>query len=375
MPPRRAVVGFMLVLALLVPAVVRAVDLPISGSRLTIDVRKTIPKLIFQSKDPAIQLPAIGSPEDPRTVGLEITLVSAVDPQATLVIPATGGEPGWKAGTGDALLYKYSNKLAPGGATPVRAVLLKAGKGIKILARGVGLPMQVPAGLIGIRITIGSLRQCTRFASPYVKLDAPEWFDGRNAPAPAIPDCSDDALLDRHCGAGTYPTCGGSCPFGETCLPDGGISTCRCVPATCGSIYDPVCVEGECPADGVCALYPYTGCRCVFPVQPCGGTFPVCNGTCPAGDECVQLGEYNPLNGCGCLPVGSTPCGNPGLPTCGGDCPTGSVCGAMQPYDLYVTCGCIAPTACDGLTIGTCPPGQYCELDPFDDDNDCRPLP
>jgi hypothetical protein len=47
------------------------------------------------------------------------------------------------------------------------------------------------------------------------------------------------------------------------------------------------------------------------PSWTCGDTAPTCNGTCPAGEECASYGP-GPAHVCGCIPTGSTPCGEPG---------------------------------------------------------------
>jgi hypothetical protein len=49
----------------------------------------------------------------------------------------------------------------------------------------------------------------------------------------------------------------------------------------------------------------------------CDDTFPVCDGDCPAGLACGDIG----LSRCGCVPVTGTPCGSAASPSCLGDCP------------------------------------------------------
>jgi hypothetical protein len=52
----------------------------------------------------------------------------------------------------------------------------------------------------------------------------------------------------------------------------------------------------------------------------------------------------NPLyRECGCLPIGSTPCGTPNAPICGGACPAGPQCSPVFPpgtSGAVVECGC-----------------------------------
>lgn len=57
------------------------------------------------------------------------------------------------------------------------------------------------------------------------------------------------------CGTGPFPTCGGSCQSGMTCVPltFGGVNVCACVPpGPCGGT-PPLCTAGECPAGQVCS--------------------------------------------------------------------------------------------------------------------------
>jgi len=120
---------------------------------------------------------------------------------------------------------------------------------------------------------------------------------------------------------------------------------------------------GLCSGDARCGGdYYVNGCACVSPNQPCGDTAPVCNGQCPTGEECANIGGV-PSPSCGCLPVGSTGCGAV-YPECGeGDCPAGTTCLGTT----FTCCGGVTIDGCACLTGpppppcgGTCPPGWQC---------------
>jgi hypothetical protein len=142
----------------------------------------------------------------------------------------------------------------------------------------------------------------------------------------------------------------------------------------CGNTAVPEC-NGACPPDAVCSP---TGlaldvCACVSSTSPCGDTAPVCNGICPAGEECVAFEGIFFSNVCGCVATGSTPCGGS---DCGvGVCPVGSECKLFLKHPLaggYPFCGCGAPGSCDCPcrfacavvpSLGCVPPGgmvPYC---------------
>jgi hypothetical protein len=152
---------------------------------------------------------------------------------------------------------------------------------------------------------------------------------------------------------------------GAACLPTG-----RCERPTCleGSFPTDLC-GGSCPPGSVCATQDLSTCTCVAGTQPCGTTAPVCNGVCPAGEACVSLGGL-PLPGCGCVPLGSAPCGDAAFPACRGDCPSGSVCRAraLDTPSGGGGCVCSPPGPCDATCGGAdCPTGFVCAA--------LRPLP
>jgi hypothetical protein len=304
-------------------------DQPIAGKRLVVQVGP-MEKLVFVSKDPAFLFPAPGSPDDPGTGtpgGALVEVFSPDESPVTFAIPPGVGMPGWTTRTGAMPSHRWRNPGAPGGPSPVKSARLKQGKTLSLTARVAGLALVAPATRIAIRVTTGSLRSCAVFEGASIRTTIAGRFVATNAPAPALADCSDASLLGLPaCADASYPTCGGGCAAGETCVPDGFSSVCHCV----------------------------------SPSMPCGQTNPTCNGECPAGEACASFGFASPFNTCGCIPTGSTPCGTPGAPVCGGTCPAGTACsGLFPPLALGggIVCGCNGPgMSCqNGFAFGGAP--------------------
>ena len=108
------------------------------------------------------------------------------------------------------------------------------------------------------------------------------------------------------------------------------------------------------PVDNACECFPDG-------TQACGDSlYPICNGTCAAGEQC---GLLSILGGCGCVPAGTTPCGETGG-MCGvGSCPAGQSCGILSTPSLtYCTCAPTGLACCAGGT--ECGPGQTCSVAP-----------
>src|SRR5262249_5070555 len=103
-------------------------------------------------------------------------------------------------------------------------VTLQQTKQLKLNGKETGLDLSAPLGAVGIRITTGSLVNCARFFQGTVTKDANGTFVGRNAPANALPDCSDASLPS---------------PYTVTTTTDGITSstiptTTTTLPGTCG---------------------------------------------------------------------------------------------------------------------------------------------
>ncbi|MFT5042012.1 MAG: hypothetical protein ACI8TX_002992 [Hyphomicrobiaceae bacterium] len=316
-----AAVGLLFV-ALLLPRVSLSSDYPVAARKLVVKAKSGKEKLVLVVKDAAIGFPAIGGSDDPMGVGADVELFAGSGEFGDLVMPSTG----WLSKPGT---YQFENKGAPLGISPVRKLKLREGRSLKIVSRGAGVVPTGSLGSIALRLTTGTVRTCVLFdASTVVKEDSTR-FIAKKALAASLVDCSDEEL---------------------------GIP-CQLDPVTFNCV-------GGCSGAGVCALTdPFSFvCSCVDPTDPCDGTAPVCNGTCPAGEFCAAFGGGS-SPGCGCIPDGDPVCG--GIPgVCGGSCPTGLACGAV--FDLpvfgggpFCTCGGSGDCGSSGGGL-TCPPGFGC---------------
>ena len=154
--------------------------------RLRLTRRPGGSKLVLRSRDPALTVPAPGSPDDPAAGGVLIELFSPLAGNASLGVP-TGPE--WQVRVGARTIYRYRNSAAPGGPSPVYSLQLATTPSLKIVARSAGLPLTSPLGQVGIRIRTGDVRHCALFV-PDVDVA------GRFVAADTLPlaNCSDESL-------------------------------------------------------------------------------------------------------------------------------------------------------------------------------------
>jgi hypothetical protein len=350
-----------------------AADHPLPGTTLRLDRSGAVERLVLVLNDASIPVPAQGSADNPAaTAGLRVVLFGHDAPGevAELVAPPGLGQPGWRYGSAGAVRYRFRNAGAPGGPSPIRAVSIRAGKGIRVVARDVGLGLAGPQGSIGVRVEMGSVRLCARFEGAAVLRDQAGRFVARNSPAPGLVECTDEGLFGVACDASA--TCGGTCPDGSQCGGDPGLAVpCSCISASqpCGDT-DPVC-NGACPAGETCANVggvPYPSCACLPDgATGCGTVYPTCgDGECPLGTDChvttfTCCGGFT-IEGCGCL-------SGPPPPPCGGPCAPGSICVPAAPKFPE---GCY-PTPCGGGT--SCPSGSTCGTIPEIPIEICLPTP
>ncbi len=306
--------------------VASAADHPVSAKKLAIKNKNGKQKLVLVIKDSGVGFPLALGANDPRSISADLELFAGSGDNSVISMPDSG----WGTKR-DSWLFR--NRKAPAGISPVRAVRLTQGKGLRILSRSAGL---VPTGSLqwaAVRLVIGDVRSCVVFAASTVRHDGISRFSARRADSSSLPDCSDDSL-------------GVSCRFD--------VVTSACV--------------GSCAGAAVCALSDPLGqtCSCVDPGDACGVTAPVCNGTCPTGETCASFGRVTTPD-CGCIPDGTTACGGvPGV--CGGTCPSGEGCATVFELpslggDPYCSCG--IPGEC-GISGVECPPGFGCALLPPD---------
>jgi hypothetical protein len=310
--------GLATLLALVVVAPAGAVDQPVDGVKLLLKQTQTSATLVFLSRDPDALFPALGGPDDPTGSpgGALVEVFSDSQGSASFPVPSSG----WKVSAGPPARIRFRNPDAPAGSSPVRLLLQKEGRVLKVLGKSVGilLLMPVPQGGMGIRVTMGSLRNCARFDAATIRKDEVGKFLAKGALASSIPDCSDASL-----GGGTTTTTS---------------TTTSTTLAPCGIVGTP--------------------------------EEPQCGGACPAGTQCVGEISGQISLGCACLPDGLTSCLASGYPTCGGSCTDGQVCQGAHitgegPIDVTI-CACVDPgDTCDDpagtcFAVGVCPPGEVC---------------
>ncbi|MEW6268968.1 MAG: pectin acetylesterase-family hydrolase, partial [Thermodesulfobacteriota bacterium] len=178
-----------------------AADFPVSGASLVLRrARGGAETLSFVSHDTALPLPAVGGPDDPSVAGVLVEVVALDDPSVGVLevppgVAPRAGRPGWRvAGAGATPTFRYANRNAPGSPSAVRTLLYRPGRRLALAAKRVGIDLDAPLGAVAVRVTVGAHRICALFAGASVVRDQAGLFQGRNAPAPALPDCSDASL-------------------------------------------------------------------------------------------------------------------------------------------------------------------------------------
>lgn len=173
-------------------------DHPVTGSRLILKKsssgRET---LIFVTKDPSVYVPTFGAADDPTLAASQVTLYAPGATSPDLDVPGVVGKPGWLTKPAPPT-YQFKNSFAPNGISVVRIVKLRAGKGLKIVARETGLAMTQPLGAVGIlwSLPCSSFPNCSyvcaHFDAASVRKDVPPIFIARTSPAP--PNCAASTL-------------------------------------------------------------------------------------------------------------------------------------------------------------------------------------
>jgi hypothetical protein len=301
---------------------VQALDQPVDAVKLVLKRSAGgSQSLVFVSRDPDVLFPAVGSGDDPATGspgGALLDLFSATEGSAALAVPPGEGTPGWTVAAGGVPRFRFRNPDAPAGVSPVRVVVLKQGRVLRVVAKTTGLPLAVPQLAVGIRITTGTLRTCALFGGTTIQKDVAGKFVAKGALAATLTDCSDASLtvVPCHLIADPFePMCGGVCPAGETCATEFSPQIeprCVCHPLGTTSCIDsgyPAC-GGFCAGGAQCQAFhlsfPEGGielpsCACVDPANTCDDPAGTCFavGTCPTGQVCLVQGP--PTSACGCL--------------------------------------------------------------------------
>jgi Tol biopolymer transport system component len=165
----------------------------LSGKKLVVkdkDGNANNRKVVWLSKDPNLNAPAAGSGDDPTGAGASLQIFNPASMETdTYTLPAEGWQgigkpPGIKG-------YKYKDKDLTNG--PCKKVIVKPGKVMKAVCKGdqINYTLDEPSqGSMAVRLTIGSLRQCTVFDAQTVLKDVraaqgkPGLFKATGAPAP-----------------------------------------------------------------------------------------------------------------------------------------------------------------------------------------------
>jgi hypothetical protein len=177
-----------------------ALDVPLDANTLLLrrtPAGREILELV--ARDDALGVPERRGADDPSMPGADgamLELFGGDGSYAALPIPGGGGMPGWRAQEGrrKPRAFRYLNPAAPDGPSTVKLLVLREGKGLGIVGRAVGLPLEGQLGRVGIRLTIGTLRLCALFDESTVAHDQVNRFAARKALAAALPDCSDESL-------------------------------------------------------------------------------------------------------------------------------------------------------------------------------------
>ena len=356
----RALAAVILALVAAVAEIAYAADQPISLKRVVLRRSSSgAESLVIISKDPNFLFPAIGGADDPTQPGggATLELLNPDGANATLVMPAGDGAPGWTASDGAIDRFRFSNDAAPDGFSSVRAALLRQGRVLRITGPEVGLPLDVSLGRLVVRLTTGSLRSCGVLDAASIVRDVPGQFVARNAAAPVAADCSDLSLglpacgngmqeLAEQCDGGDAPSCPGQCQ------PD-----CTC-PPTCGDgIVNQSSEQCDVPSGSEQCPSTSFGCR-----ADC-----TC---CSVGLFCEELGCCDPLRACIPGPSAYDSCMKVLCPPSSPTCDTPHVCQTFEgpggtTLDLCceprINAGCgyfgIGPVCCNGLVCQN-PTGQ-----------------
>jgi len=320
---------------LLVPLRAAAADHPQEAFKLIIKQNTATGKatVTWVTKNPSLVLPAV----PPTSVGATLA-ITGIDGRVFAALPSGNWQVNRK-GT----QYKFRNKLAPGGTSPVKVSVLKAGKVLNVVVRDSLIQLDnLQQGTVGIALTVGSDTYCSVCTTP--ERDEPGKYSAKLCTAP----------VDCRMTVPTFDVCGNAvCDVTEDCASCP--QDCGLCPAECGDL---VCASTEdcsgCPAD--CGPCPdRCGDLTCGPTETCS-TCPEDCGTCV--DSCGN-GICEESEGCSSCPQDcgacATRCGNGAceededcivcVPDCG-ECP--SVCGD----DI-----CVADETCVTcpLDCGECP--------------------
>ena len=169
------------------------VDEPIDGVKLQLEQKNGRQKLTWVARNRSATPPA---GLDPMVSGATLELYSPLVPMASMPLPASG----W-TGSAAGGIFKFKNKTAPGGISPVRVAVLKRGQSVKVVAAQTGFPLVAPLGGVGIRLVSGNQATCSFFHAGTVVTDEPGRFEARG-PGAISATCDQATLASGVPGGG-----------------------------------------------------------------------------------------------------------------------------------------------------------------------------
>jgi hypothetical protein len=122
----------------------RAVDVPVAPKKLVVVDKLAasgVAKTVYVAEDVAI---AKGTGTDPEEIGAQFEMSYAVGSATGSFVVPMGSANGWLANSDT--VAKFVNQEAPSGSTQVRVVVIKPGKLLRVVAKGLG---DTPLDLFG----------------------------------------------------------------------------------------------------------------------------------------------------------------------------------------------------------------------------------
>jgi hypothetical protein len=278
----------------------RATEYLAAGTKLVIKDTSVSKKLVYLSKDPSVDVPIPAGADDPSVVGATFTVNAnngnGAPEIAQFALPASG----WSLHqTSHGAHFRFTNRAAPAGSSPVRSVLIRAGL-LKLKAEDSGITLdEVRQTGIGVRLDAGPSRWCADFGTNIVENKTGVF----RAKAQALPPtgCVARTTTTTITTSTTLPhVCGnGIIEQGEQC---DGEDFCT---ATC-SINTVACCEFGAPPGPVCAGPAgalWSPSEIYHICYQSGGTYML--GSSPSGTEhCSEAPESAPITNGPCQPGG-----------------------------------------------------------------------
>lgn len=148
------------------------VDRPVDGVKLQLRRRNGRQKLLWVARNAGGE--SLGPTFDPTTSGATLEMYSPFAAPVSMPLPAAG----WTAATA-AGGFRFSNRDAPDGISPVRLAVLKGGQSIKVVAPATGFLLDAPLGGVGIRLVAGTVATCSLFHAGTVVAEELGRFEAR----------------------------------------------------------------------------------------------------------------------------------------------------------------------------------------------------